>query len=120
MSFSYSGDPTSSELDAIRFALTDTDVNSAVLQDEEINYIISITNTYSTRLALSFRQAATFFGKRLVKKSLGPQSEDATSRHNYFIEMANKYEKQTSFSGTPPLPVYESEKVFGKAMMANT
>lgn len=40
MSFSYGGDPGSSELDEIRFYLGDTDENAPFLSDEEIGFLI--------------------------------------------------------------------------------
>ena len=40
MSFSYSGDPSASTLDAARFLIGDTDADSPIMQDEEIQYII--------------------------------------------------------------------------------
>lgn len=40
MSWSYSGDPSDSDLDATRFYLGDTDVNDQQLQDEEIQFFI--------------------------------------------------------------------------------
>lgn len=41
MSASYSGDPSTTPTDAVRFWLQDTDVTNALLQDQEIQYIIT-------------------------------------------------------------------------------
>ena len=49
-----------------------------------------------------------------VKRALGPQSEDATKRLEYYNTMATKYEKDLMYSGVPPLPDYQGEKVFEK------
>lgn len=38
MSWSYSGDPTASSLDAVRFLVRDTDTTNQLISDEEINY----------------------------------------------------------------------------------
>jgi len=122
MASSYSGNPANSDLDYIRFVIGDTDLVSPILQDAEINYIISSTaeSTESNRLAVAFRAAATALGAKLVRRSLGPQSEDASKRHAYYVEMADKYEKLKQFSGTPPLPAYVADLVFDKNMMGNT
>lgn len=116
--FTYSGDPTTSELDAMRFAIADTDATNVLLQDAEIEYIISTTTSVAARYAALFRQAATMISIKPAKRSLGPQSEDTTKRQEYFAAMATKYEKLASYSGTPPLPDYQADKVFEKGMMA--
>lgn len=47
MSFDYSGDPSTSPLDEVRFLLQDTDETKPLLQDEEINYAIArLGHTY--------------------------------------------------------------------------
>jgi len=40
MSWNYSGDPTDSDLDAVRFYVQDTDSTDPLLSDEEIQYLI--------------------------------------------------------------------------------
>jgi hypothetical protein len=47
MTFSYSGNPSSSSLDLVRFLLQDTDSTDVLLSNEEINYLIATwTNPY--------------------------------------------------------------------------
>lgn len=41
MTFTYSGNPSSSTLNLVRFLLQDTDSTDALLSDEEINYLIN-------------------------------------------------------------------------------
>lgn len=118
MAFTYSGNPSTNEVDAIRFQTGDTNSKQPILQDEEIQWIIS-EYPESKRLAVAFRQCANHLAASAVKRKLGPQSEDATERLAYYKGMADKLEKLTSFSGTPPLPSYIGEKVFEKGMMEN-
>lgn len=40
MSWSYSGDPKTSDLDAVRVTIGDTDSDSPILSDEEINFAL--------------------------------------------------------------------------------
>lgn len=119
MSFSYSGDPSNSEIDAVRFKLGDTSPVQPLLQDEEIQYLVDTTKSEAELFAKVFRTAATAFGIRAIKRTLGPQSEDPTQRLKYFNDLADKYEKALQYSGVPPLPDYSYEKVFDKHMMAN-
>ena len=119
MSCTYSGDPSKSSLDAARFLIGDTDENSPIMQDEEIQYIIdthgngNFTNTVKFHL---FDRAATLFA-RDIKRSLGPQSEDPTSRLNFFKSQAEYY-KGLVVAGGVSAPNYSYPKVFRKGMMS--
>lgn len=119
MAFTYGGNPKESELDAMRFAIGDTDATSPLLQDAEIQYIIDNNSNRNTRMAVLYRQAATMINIRPTKRSLGPQSEDTSQRQKYFSSLADKYEKLASYSGTPPLPSYQADPVFEKGMMTS-
>ncbi|WP_301002978.1 hypothetical protein [uncultured Duncaniella sp.] len=119
MSFTYKGDPSSSPLDRARFIIGDTNESEPILQDEEIQYMLENSTSDLQLKAMLYRQAATILGARLVKRTLGPQSEDPTARAKYFAGMADKLEKSLMYSGVPPLPDYQYDKVFEKGMMAN-
>lgn len=118
MSWSYSGDPLSSVLDECRFLIGDTDEKAPIMQDEEIAYIITEANGNENLLKYKlFKQAATIFS-RDIKRSLGPQSEDPTSRLNYFKEQADSYKAKLSNAGLS-LPKYAHPKVFRRGMQNN-
>lgn len=118
MSFSYSGDPSKSKLDECRFLLSDTDEDNPILQDEEIDFIISKSGNNENLLRYSlFRHAATVFS-RAIKRSLGPQSEDPTDRLKYFQAQAEEYKIKLSARGVS-LPKYTYPKVFYKGMHSN-
>lgn len=120
MSFSYSGDPSNSEVDEARFLIGDTNKDSPIMQDEEIQYIIDthgngkFSNTVKFHL---FDRAATLFA-RDIKRSLGPQSEDPTSRLNFFKEQAEYYKGLVAAGGVSA-PNYAYPKVFRKGMTSN-
>lgn len=118
MSFTYSGDPSSSKLDECRFLLGDTNASSPIMQDEEIKYIIDTygnnTNVCNYQL---FLRASTLFA-RDIKRSLGPQSEDPTSRLDFFKEQASYFKTLATASGIS-LPKYSYPKVFHKGMQNN-
>ena len=118
MAFTYSGDPSNSPLDECRFILGDTDENNPILRDEEINYIIAQSgdNTDLLRYTL-FLQAATIFA-RAIKRSLGPQSEDPTTRLKFFEAQAAEYKRKLSARGLS-IPKYAYPKVFSKGMQNN-
>ena len=120
MASTYSGNPADSQKDYLRFMMGDTDMTAPLLMDEEYQYIIdNNVGNVNAQIAKACRQCAMCIGVRATKRTLGPQSEDNTARLNYFATMADKYEAAAKFSTTPPLPDYDSEKVFTKGMMAN-
>lgn len=120
MTFTYSGDPSNSDLDAARFLIGDTDKEAPIMQDEEIMYIInthgngSFTNTVKYQL---FNRAATLFA-RDIKRSLGPQSEDPTGRLNFYKEQAEYY-KHLVAAGGVSTAACAYPKIFRKGMMSN-
>jgi hypothetical protein len=118
MSFSYSGDPSASQLDECRFLIQDTDPSNPILQDEEIDYIISLYGSSVNTLRYNlFMQAATKFA-RDIKRSLGPQSEDPTVRQNYYKEQMSFYKTQLA-TGSLPTVHYAYPKIFRKGMQSN-
>jgi hypothetical protein len=117
MSWSYSGDPSKSELDAFRFMLKDTVETDPLLQDEEIQYILANYKGKNARLAIGYRQCAATLARKPIKRSLGPQSEDNSKRLQFYENMADQYEDMLVFSGRPRDPQYQHDVVFEKGMM---
>lgn len=118
MSWNYSGNPTSSRLDECRFLLGDTNADMPIMQDEEIQYIITQAGANENKLRYElFKQAATIFA-RDIKRSLGPQSEDPTSRLAFFKEQTDLYKSRLTSAGLS-LPKHSYPKVFSKGMQNN-
>lgn len=118
MSWSYSGNPSTSKKDECRFMLADTDETQPIMQDEEIQYLIdTFGNNKDMLLYQLFNRAATLFA-RDIKRSLGPQSEDPTSRIDFFKEQAASYKSKLAVTGLS-IPKYAHPKVFRKGMDNN-
>ena len=117
MTWSYSGDPANSELDKYRFIIGDTDENDKLLLDAEINYILNTFNEHNLRLYHLYQRIADKFA-RDIKRSLGPQSEDPTSRKQYYADKAAYYKQLCSASGIS-VPKYNHKKVFRKGLHNN-
>lgn len=117
MSWSYSNDPSESPLDAARFLLGDTDEENPIFEDEEIQYMIDLYPNENERYYKLFSVAATKFA-RTIKRSLGPQSEDPSSRLNFFQSMAQQYKDALGSIGFSR-PMYAAPKIFYKGMMHN-
>lgn len=118
MSFSYSGNPKQSELDALRFLTGDTSANTCLISNEELQYILDTYTGTAQRLAVAFRQGANKLAHKATKRSLGPQSEDATETFRYYSKEAARYEKLATYGNLPALPEMAA-KVFDKGMMSN-
>lgn len=117
MTWSYSGDPSNSDVDRCRFMIGDTDESNQLMQDEEIQYIIADSANDDALFYALFKRAATLYA-RDIKRSLGPQSEDPTSRLDFFAQEARKYEVKLR-SGGLSLPSYAHEKIFTIGMHSN-
>jgi len=118
MSWTYSGDPTSSKKDECRFLIGDTNETAPIMQDEEIEYLVSQFGMNENKLRYElFKQAATIFA-RDIKRSLGPQSEDPTSRLDFFRAQAESYKAKLASTGLS-IPKYAHPKVFRKGMQNN-
>ena len=120
MSFTYNGNPAESDVASARFLIGDTDSSRPIMQDEEIQYLITtygdgkVTDTVRYHL---FNRAATLFA-RDIKRSLGPQAEDPSGRLNFFVSQAEYY-KNVLTAGGVSLPKLSYPKIFRKGMMSN-
>ena len=118
MSWNYSGNPASSQLDEMRFIIGDTNQAEPIMQDEEIQYLIAEYGTNRNALMYqAFTRTATLFA-RDIKRSLGPQAEDPTERLKFFRDHANYYRAKLTVAGIT-LPVYNYPKIFRKGMQSN-
>ena len=118
MGFTYSGDPSKSDLDRLRFLLMDTNEKAAVFSDEELTFLISEYGTNDVMLQYqAFSQAAIKFAYS-IKRSLGPQSEDPTARLNFFKAKADELKAKLVSKGLV-VPRYQAPKMFYKGMMDN-
>ena len=117
MTWSYSGYPANSDLDKYRFIIGDADENDKLLLDAEINYILDTFDEHNLRLYNLYQRISDKFA-RDIKKSLGPQSEDPTSRQQYYADKASYYKQLCSTSGVS-VPKYSYRKVFRKGMHNN-
>ena len=118
MTWTYSGNPAESKLMECRFLIGDTNEKAPIMQDEEIEYIISMAGDDENRLKYElFSHAATIFA-RDIKRSLGPQSEDPTERLRFFNEQAGIYKAKLVSVGIS-LPKYAHPKVFRRGMQNN-
>lgn len=93
MGWTYSGNPSGSTLDQVRFELGDTDVNDQQLQDGEINYLIAqFVDPFYAAACGCDALAAKY--SRQAQKSIGAVSIAANQRaqayHQRSLELRQK------------------------------
>lgn len=76
MTFTYSGDPSSSPRNEVRFLLADTDSTDPLLSDEEIDYALAKAegDVYQTAHDCAYAISAKFVRRADTSKSVGDLS----------------------------------------------
>lgn len=79
MAWTYSGNPAASARDKVRFLCGDTDTNDQLLQDEEIDYLLTVRSSPESTAPLA---CSTIMGKlaREVDYTIGPEKVMASQR----------------------------------------
>lgn len=87
MTWSYSGDPSTSDKDAVRFLVGDTDTNDQLAQDEEIDWVLTRTRTIEGAAAGVARAIAGLFARE-VDGSLEDQDFSDSQRREAYLALA--------------------------------
>jgi len=91
MAFTYGGDPSASDLAAIRFLIGDTDSDDQLLQDSEINWIHSEAGNSVYQAAHDCCYTiASKFSRLATSKSVGDLSLSYSDRAKAFFELAER------------------------------
>jgi len=98
MPWSYSGDPASSDKDAVRFEVGDTDHNDQLLQDGEIEYAISLEPSLLAAAARCCEVLARRFSRQADFR-LGPQAVSASQRAEAFAARAKELRTKAASLG---------------------
>lgn len=107
MAFTYSGNPGSSTRDLVRFLITDTNADSAMFQDAELDYLIGVwINGYSAAIAavrtLVGREAdGSSVSKKVGDLSLTTSQGSSTSK---WTQLINQLE-QARWNLYPAAPI---------------
>ena len=107
MSWSYSGDPTTSRKDQVRFYIGDTDENNQLLSDEEI---ASITATYTNPFWAAGVAANTLAARFApsTEEKVGSWGGAYQQRYDHFLQLSKDMKEMAIrqavpyFGGTEP------------------
>jgi uncharacterized protein YycO len=115
MTFTYSGDPSTSTRNYVRFLLNDTDSTDALFSDEELTYVI---NEWSGDAYDAARECAEILIARFARladstsKSVGDisVSESYSSKITHYKELANSL-FQRKMRKSPPSPWVKADAI---------
>lgn len=88
MAWSYSGDPSSSVRDAVRFLIGDTDTNDQLISNEEIAYFVTEFANARRAASEAARAIAAKFA-RLMSRSIGGLNADFSAKYRQYLELAD-------------------------------
>lgn len=94
MSWSYSGDPSSSDKDAVRFNIGDTIEADPQLQDEEILYLLDINGGSIQQATIDAFKALISKYSRFVNEKVGDVSNALSDRLENFKLALSEYERK--------------------------
>lgn len=89
MAWSYSGDPTSNEKDAVRFLIGDTDAADPLVADEEIVYALSVTSSPIAASVVVLRSLASRYA-RYADKQVGDLRIALSQKAEAFRKLAEE------------------------------
>ena len=103
MSFTYSGNPSATQLDLVRFLLNDTEATDYVIEDAEITYLVSTWNNAYLAASHGAKMISANFAKQATSKSVGDLSISYSSKSSDYSLLAQRlYEMFQSLY--PPTP----------------
>jgi hypothetical protein len=113
VTFSYSGNPSSSTRDLVRFLVQDTASATKVFENEELDYLVTTwTDGYAAAVAAADIAAVKFSREADYSKSVGnlSLSESFGSRSKDFRAMADRL-RRIRYDISPPTPYANSDSL---------
>lgn len=111
--FTYSGDPSASNLDKVRFLISDTDSTDYELEDSEIQFLIDTWSTpYDAAVAAAEIVAGKYATKTNYSRSIGDLSisEAYGQAASEYRSLAERLRHQKSLLN-PPTPVINPQSI---------
>ena len=101
MTWTYTGDPSSSNKDEVRFLAGDTDFDSQLVTDEEIAYAIAQeANNRMAAVRVARAIAAKF--SRDVDKAVGDLKISLSQRYKQYVALISTLESEAAIYGAVP------------------
>ena len=91
--WSYSGNPASSDKDAVRFIIGDTDSNDQLVSDEEIAYAVSVRGSVFLGAAMVAKSIASRYARN-VDKAVGDLKISLSQKFKAYNALAEELEEK--------------------------
>ena len=111
MTWTYTGDPSSSERDAVRFLVADTDSTDPLISDEEITYLLSLyTEPPHASVGAARAIAAKFSREADQARTVGDLtlSESLSQKSFQYHHLGDHLAGLASGITLPPIPIVSS------------
>lgn len=111
MTWTYSGNPSSSDRDAVRFLVADTVSTDPLITDEEIAYLLDVYSEAPTAAVGAARAIAAKFSREADQaRSIGDLSlnESLSQKSTQYHHLADHLAGLASGITLPPVPVANS------------
>lgn len=118
MTWTYSGDPSTSLRDRLRFELGDADAADPLIQDEELDFCLSSESTFYGALAKAADAVAQRF-TREATTSIGSISIENSKRAELWSQRAKEYRRRSSGLSAPSINKKASTPYFSAGMHDN-
>lgn len=106
MSFEYSGDPATSNKDAMRFLIGDTVEANALYQDEELEWLLTQESNIYLASAVACETVASRFRALAQSKSVGGLSISYGDRASQYAEQGRLLRVQAQELSDVPVPIW--------------
>jgi len=101
MTWYYSENPATSDKDAVRYHIGDTDKSEKLLQDEEINYLLAQKGSVLAASAQACRDIAARFARK-YDQSVGGVKYSYKQRFENYTKLADELQKKSNKLGGVP------------------
>jgi hypothetical protein len=114
MTWSYTGDPSDSTKDAVRFLVGDTDTNDQLISDEEISYLASEHGSINRTASEAARAIAAKFARNM-SRSIGGLQADFAAKYRQYLELADSLlTKEETDPVSPFISGYKKDQKQGR------
>lgn len=119
MTWNYSGRPSSSDRDQVRFLMGDIDENEPLMPDEEILFAISEQSNLRLAAAMCLRALASLYSRKVTNK-VGDVSTNCSDLAKAFKARADELDPlgQATMSSSLVLPSFGGLTVSGKEALS--
>ncbi len=117
MTWTYSGNPANSLLDAVRYEIGDTKESDPLLSNEEIQYELARSANDVLRAAARCCETIAAQFARLVNSTIGKTSIQAEAKFKHYTQKAKELRRRITSHGTPYAGGTDTGAAFDKGMM---